>query len=321
MADLSDAGGVDALLCFTWLIPHLDCEGRITGEPSLLKGLVFPRAALSEAAIAAAITHISAAGLAVVYRDGQGDTILQFPGFVKNQIGLRKDREPKSVYPEPTCVDAGTLPEHCRQSADSPPHLSARMLSRMLSQVECKVEVQGQVESECKVQDILSPRASRAAKESEDANEVLVYYRQRHPTRGKGIAPGHKDYKLILARLAEGFTPGELTLAIDGTAIDSWHVDTRNHSIEYIFRNRTKVEKFIETATMGNPHALPGFVKGAVRVAQGESNGYSGVFRNANSNKALLPKPQDGGGGVGDDGAGVPRSLPSRDKQQQADGG
>jgi hypothetical protein len=39
--------------------------------------------------------------------------------------------------------------------------------------------------------------------------------------------------------------------AIDGNSIDDWHVKTRNHSIEFIFRNATKIEGFILTAIQG----------------------------------------------------------------------
>ena len=36
-----------ARLLFTWLIPHLDCEGRQHGDAQTIKSIVFPRRSIS----------------------------------------------------------------------------------------------------------------------------------------------------------------------------------------------------------------------------------------------------------------------------------
>jgi len=91
---------IDATLLFTWMIPHLDCEGRIYGTPEILKGTVVPFVqSLTIERIAECIDEIAATGLILVY--GNGQTYLQFEGFYKNQ-SIAKHKEASSVIPEPT---------------------------------------------------------------------------------------------------------------------------------------------------------------------------------------------------------------------------
>lgn len=87
---------------------------------------------------------------------------------------------------------------------------------------------------------------------TEIVRDVVRYYRQKHPGRGHRLKPGHPDWRRIEARVREGFTADELKLAIDGNAIDEWHIaNPAGHTPEYVFRNDTKVEGFIATAQGG----------------------------------------------------------------------
>ena len=88
---------------------------------------------------------------------------------------------------------------------------------------------------------------------SDSILEIVNYYRTVHPTRGKMLRPGSRDWKRIRARLKEdGFTKDDLLKAIDGNKICPWHSKhPAGHSAEYIFRNGTKVEGFIELANNG----------------------------------------------------------------------
>lgn len=95
-----------------------------------------------------------------------------------------------------------------------------------------------------------SPKGSR--KYTAEAGQVLSLYQQCNPTRGKGVKPGHPDFERIRARLTEGFSVGDLCRAVKGNLLDAWHVEKRKHSLEFVFRNRTKVEDFIDKAVNGS---------------------------------------------------------------------
>jgi len=114
-------------LAFTWLVAFADCEGRVHGDPAIVKSLVFPRREVDVQAVELYITEWAEAGLVVWYEEC-GDKWIWFPAFDKNQQGLRKNREPASVIPQyaagesQLCADdcrqsAGCLPDVCRQSA------------------------------------------------------------------------------------------------------------------------------------------------------------------------------------------------------------
>jgi hypothetical protein len=97
-----------SMLGFTWMIPHADCEGRLYGDPSVLKSVIFPRQngniSVEEVEKMACDWHN--AGLVIYYED-DCDRYIQLVNFEKHQTGLRKDREPASVIPR-------FNPETCR---------------------------------------------------------------------------------------------------------------------------------------------------------------------------------------------------------------
>jgi len=84
---------------------------------------------------------------------------------------------------------------------------------------------------------------------SDEINEVLSHYRSIHPTRSKNIKPGSANWKRVKRALKDGNTSKDLINAIDGNKICPWHRNVpAGHSIEYIFRNQSKIEGFIERA-------------------------------------------------------------------------
>ena len=97
-----------SMLGFTWTIPHADCEGRLYGDPSVLKSIIFPRqnglVTIEQVEQMACDWHN--AGLIIYYED-DCDRYIQLINFEKHQTGLRKDREPASVIP-------GFNPDNCR---------------------------------------------------------------------------------------------------------------------------------------------------------------------------------------------------------------
>jgi len=87
-----------------------------------------------------------------------------------------------------------------------------------------------------------------------EIQEIVDHYRSKHPRRGRQLRPGHADWKRIASRIKEGFSVADLKRAIDGNMMDQWHQQhAAGHTIEYIFRNTTKVEQFIELADRVRP--------------------------------------------------------------------
>jgi hypothetical protein len=79
---------------------------------------------------------------------------------------------------------------------------------------------------------------------------IVTHYKNTHPTRGKHLKRGSRDWKRIESRLEDGIPEEDLIKAIDGNMACSWHkAHPGGHSIEYIFRNATKVEGFVQIAT------------------------------------------------------------------------
>jgi hypothetical protein len=104
-------------LAFTWLITFADCDGRVFGDPAIIKSILFPRREdISTNKMTTYITEWATAGL-IVWYGCKGDQWIYFPKFEKNQPGLRKEREPSSdipIYSAATCrIIAGCLPEEC----------------------------------------------------------------------------------------------------------------------------------------------------------------------------------------------------------------
>ena len=118
VADLvAEVGGLGGLF-YTWMIAHLDREGRIDGDPSVLKGAVVPR--VDECTVAVIEATLAAAdrlGL-IVWYEANGDHYVAYPKFSKNQKGLRVSREPESEFPAPTRRQtAAKLPPNCGEMA------------------------------------------------------------------------------------------------------------------------------------------------------------------------------------------------------------
>lgn len=91
----------NAAVLFLMCIPHLDVEGRMMGHPEQVKSIAVPlRKELTETEVARCLGELADAKL-VRWYDVGGRSYLQFPGFQKNQRGLRPDRESASTIPPP----------------------------------------------------------------------------------------------------------------------------------------------------------------------------------------------------------------------------
>jgi len=99
-----------AALFYTWCIPHLDVEGRIYGEPEILKGTVVPYIKdIKLEKISKLQQEMVDADLVILY--GNDHKYMEFKGFHSNQT-INKDREAPSEIPAPTqlLINSGITP-------------------------------------------------------------------------------------------------------------------------------------------------------------------------------------------------------------------
>ena len=117
-------------LAFTWVIPHLDRDGRIHGEPAVLRSTVFPRRKDITDETMENFIREWAENRLVIWYEADGDKWLQFPKFKGNQPNLRYEREPESIIPPPEKGvnllkkepdTAGNTPANSRQVTGSVP--------------------------------------------------------------------------------------------------------------------------------------------------------------------------------------------------------
>ena len=80
-----------ARLLYTWLLPHLDVEGRFSADPNIVKGYVVPRLKMSTKKIAEYLDDMVINGLIILY-EKNSDKYLQLNKFKDFQI-LRENRE------------------------------------------------------------------------------------------------------------------------------------------------------------------------------------------------------------------------------------
>lgn len=106
---------VEAELVYLMAIPHLDRDGLIEGDPNVLWGKVCPKRRQFLDTMAVYIQEWAKAGLVLMY-DSDNGPVLWFKGFVKNQLGLRYDRETPSKFPPPPQNEvrqtSGKLPDN-----------------------------------------------------------------------------------------------------------------------------------------------------------------------------------------------------------------
>jgi hypothetical protein len=111
--------GAYAALLFTWSIAHQDVEGRMEGDPRVVRANVFTMIEwISSTHVEAYIVELAREGLLVWY-EVWGKRWIWFPGFTGSQPGLRRDREAASVAPDPERgrILAGALPKSPAQQS------------------------------------------------------------------------------------------------------------------------------------------------------------------------------------------------------------
>lgn len=118
---INDLADDTSRLAFTWLVTFADVEGRTHGDPAMVRSLIFPRRDdVTVKQMSAYIQQWADLGL-VIWYEAAGDLWIQFPAFLKNQPGLRPEREtpseipaPPDFIPEEGAEADGVMPDGCR---------------------------------------------------------------------------------------------------------------------------------------------------------------------------------------------------------------
>lgn len=98
------------MLLFTWLIPHSDDFGRLTGSPAKVKALVVPMLDKSIKDIERSLLSLHNAGV-IKWYEVKTDRYIQIVNFEKHQTGLHKRTQSKFPIP----------PEHSEKFPEIPP--------------------------------------------------------------------------------------------------------------------------------------------------------------------------------------------------------
>ncbi len=88
---------IEAQLLFTWMIPHTDDEGRMTGHLKEIKGKVVPMKDWNLQKIDEYLKIMHNEGLIILW-EKDGLPIIEFPGWNRHQR-IRKDRYTPSELP------------------------------------------------------------------------------------------------------------------------------------------------------------------------------------------------------------------------------
>jgi hypothetical protein len=126
-----------ARLLYTWLIPHLDYEGKMYADPIVFRSIVVPRRNISLKKIEKYLKEFEKSGLIFRYFV-ENNCYLICKNFEKHQPGLRKDRESESQIPP---VPADFKAKTC----SSTPDLIRNNSGVTPAQVKVKVKVKDKV--------------------------------------------------------------------------------------------------------------------------------------------------------------------------------
>lgn len=89
-------------LLATWIIPHLDFDGVFHADPMMVRSAIFPRRAdITVEQVESYLDEMERQGLIHRFK-ARGDVWQWWPGFSRNQTGLRRDRESTTYPPPPT---------------------------------------------------------------------------------------------------------------------------------------------------------------------------------------------------------------------------
>jgi len=209
--DLSDD---TCRLLFTWMITFTDRDGRMFGDPAVVRNMIFARRTdITVEQVESYLQEMVNAGLIIWYEAG-GDKFIWFPGFDNNQPGLRRDREPESEFPPPSDDDienymrqfAGCLPDNIRNTSGYMPENVGLKLNLNLREIKDSGSSGGNARARENFPENQSEQPEESPDNGQRPNIFRVYEHEIGP-----LTPMIADK--ILAAEAE-YPPGWIEMAI-----------------------------------------------------------------------------------------------------------
>lgn len=265
-----NAVSLEADYLFTRCVPFLDREGRMEGHPAVVRAKVCPmREEMGVDEVQSALAELQGEGL-VRWYEAEGRAWLAFPGFEKNQKGLRKDREAASEVPPPDEGDPVEVPEAQLTMLDSPAERNGSgPAPEDDGSPPAEVEVKGSKGKGREGKYIRGgsggdkERLSGEERAIEDAvEEVFEHCRERRTERlgdlpGPSIQLTDRRRTKIRARLKEALEAlgsprravAYLCLAADGFYADDWSKrDDYLDMAKYLYDDAERVSKWARKA-------------------------------------------------------------------------
>ena len=94
-------------MLYFMILPHLDCEGRYSGDPEDIKEDCVPKLIFPLKKIAESVVDMANVGLLVLF-EHKNEAFIQFTRFSDFQLGIRKDREAPSSIPPPQKIQTNS---------------------------------------------------------------------------------------------------------------------------------------------------------------------------------------------------------------------
>ena len=192
--DVQELSCDTARLLFSWIIAHLDQYGCFYGDAKKVKSLVFPlRNDIKIQKVEQFLTEFEQPKLIIRYKV-DGRQYLFCPGFAKNQVGLRPEREPESSIPRYNGErqDDGKVTEVIRQDDGNHPPERKRK-EKKGREVEEEVEVKEKVRKQ--VPPSPSPDTQRIVMVEEKLREIRDYESGCFVAERKAIKTMLKTYE------------------------------------------------------------------------------------------------------------------------------
>lgn len=182
--DLCSECGSDGGLFYTWMLAHLDREGRINGNPFVLKGYVAPLRNEITPELIDRVLHFAHDRHLLLLYEVHGQPFVWFPTFIRNNRGMRPEKEAESEIPPPpdqlaeqwqAFTDAERGPEKVRtNSVQSTDQLRTKCARR-----ERKEKVKSKRKEEKRREDVRAPGGTLLpppSAEAENARAMLAKF-------------------------------------------------------------------------------------------------------------------------------------------------
>lgn len=244
-----------ARLCFIGLWTLADRDGRLEDRPARIRAELFPYE--PRVSVESLLLDLERGGFLIRYEAG-GRSFIAIRTFAKHQ--RPNLREPESEIPAPPVVECA--------------HVHARAEQNMADRgADRNGSGEGKGMDLGKGMEDGGERALAVLPPASPVLEVFSHYRSYHPKAFPSPGPGTKEWALIKARFAAGFSVSDLKRAIDGFEADPFHRGENDRrkaylALELFMRDDKHVQEGMELAERPRQPVLTAKDSTVVRAGQ-----------------------------------------------------